>query len=185
MLWEKGKRILVLLVILVMVFNTCVVHAYPMHDFVRVLPAKQEKCYWCWAACSQSVLDYFGRYVSQSDFCRAAKGGVYNSPAIPREILDGLSYYGVSSRIWSYLYFDSIKSEISIQRRPMLIGWLYPYTEIGHLVLANGYAMLPMGEDCVSIMDPETGRFQLMDYNVVRGGYAYDHFWAVTIYDFR
>ncbi len=182
----KAKKILILLVVLVMVFSTCVVHAYPMNDFIRVLPVKQEKSNWCWAACSQSVLDYFGIYVSQSDFCRATFGGVYDIMANPYDVARGLRYYGVDSRvIGSYLNFDSIKAEISIRRRPVIIGMLLWGGNEGHMVLANGYAMLPTGMDCVSIMDPATGRFYLLDYNDVRGGYAYWHYWADTIYDFR
>ena len=119
----KVKKISILLVVLVMVFSTCVVHAYPMNDFIRVLPTKQETDNWCWAACSQSVLDYFGKYVSQSDFCRATFGGVYDTRVKPYDVVRGLRYYGVDSRvIWSYLNFDSIKSEISVRRKPIIVG---------------------------------------------------------------
>ena len=182
----KAKKILILLVVLVMVFSTCVVHAYPMNDFIRVLPALQETNNWCWAACGQSVLDYFGRYVSQSDFCEATLGGVYDETTTPYHMRGGFRRYGVDSRvIRSYLNFDSIKTEISIRRRPILIGLDFSDRRTKHMVLANGYVMRPTGMDYVSIMDPAVGRFYLPSYDFLRGGKWYDHSWTITMCDFR
>ena len=151
----------------------------------RVLPVQQETNVWCWAACGQSVLHYFGRHVSQSDFCRAALGGVYYLTANPYEVAVGFYNCGVDARAASYsLDFDSIKWEIYTRRRPMVLCWIRKYKP-GHMMVIDGYAMLSTGENLVSVMNPELGYSYLTGYDYLRGGYEYDHFWAETVYDFR
>lgn len=137
----------------------------------------QEMDNWCWAGCSEMILDYFGHDVSQEDIATWAVGGrdvanslypfpigpffdngVYMKRGIPM-VLKQFGPVDSSYRPWS-LSLENVKSEID-GNRPFVVAvrWVdsrgrWPKDAGGHVVVCSGYS-----GDLVSLQDPYPSDF--------------------------
>lgn len=60
---------------------------------MSVTVTKQEKSNWCWAACTQAILSYNNKTVSQSDIVTYAKGSDSNVSGNTSNIADALNHF--------------------------------------------------------------------------------------------
>lgn len=175
--------LLLMLAIAVLFLKSNTSYAYPTSYYLNIERVEQERSNWCWVASSVAVLDHYGRYVSQSDFCRTVKGYVTNQTASAFEVSDGLYDYGLnSSVIRSYLDLESIKTQIYYYNRPIIMGWIWN-SGGGHMLVLEGFSTYQ--EERLSYMDPWDGRYHYASYSYIRGGYYSDHSWDETVYRFR
>jgi len=64
----------------------------PTISFYQVALWGQQRCpEWCWAACSQMVLNYYGLYVSQEQIVQRIYGQLVCQPGTDQQILTALS----------------------------------------------------------------------------------------------
>ena len=107
-----------------------------VNDYMEYCHHCQYKENWCWAACVQMVLDYYGLDVTQSRIVKQAYGDVYNLTANKHEIikaLNGWYIYGCHIRA-NYERYKNAKTLIDAIAcgRPLIIGLNERYTSTGH-----------------------------------------------------
>ena len=148
------------------------------------VPQKYQECdQWCWAGCSQAVLEYYGPVVTQTNIAIYGAGGfntwnylagtgteegVYRRGI--REILENFGGF------WSIATIGTVSqvvvsNEMSLLR-PIVINWLWN-SGGGHYLVCRG-----LTEDAMYLMDPWDGPMV--------GSYAWvcndgDHAWAYTL----
>ena len=101
---------------------------------------RQIQSNWCWAACIQMVLNYYGLYVNQVDIVTRIFGSPYaNQPATQEQILAALNGWQLNNRGgYSYVYaeasyttVDDIVNLLS-NKMPLIVGLVMPGNNIGH-----------------------------------------------------
>lgn len=119
---------------------------------------------WCWAACSEMVLSYYGNPTSQCyivdywsgkpfGWCCSGGFGCMGTAPTMGFISSVLLYGGVQSYTYNGpLSFSAIKAEID-HNRPIILG--YQSAQAGHVVVLYGY---DAANGTVNIMDPIYGR---------------------------
>lgn len=122
------------------------------------------KSYWCWAAASQGVLEYYGYYNSQSEIAAYGTNGVdtWNylffsddkHQAVDR-ILAKFSHYYLSPRgIGASLDRYTLIRSINDNRSPVTIAWWLSMYSIGHTVVIKG---VDLDYATFVVMDPTRG----------------------------
>lgn len=97
---------------------------------------RQYKDNWCWAACVQMVLDYYGLSVSQSRIVERAYGDEYNFTANKNDIIRAINGwyvngYTVRARYERYKNAKTLIDAVA-SGRPLIIGLNEQYTSSGH-----------------------------------------------------
>ena len=142
----------------------------------------QEKDQWCWAGCSQAVLEFYGIVKSQTEIAQYGTGGVnvpnylYGGDATHNGVDRILAYFGAisSTAHESSLALATLSGEINANRPPVIRwGW---DSGGGHVVVPYGTA----GSDnsTIYIMDPWYGP-TVNTYNWVCSGSS--HTWTHTL----
>lgn len=98
----------------------------------------QRQANWCWAACSQMVLNYHGLYIQQEQIVKRIYGKLVDLPANEYQIRAALSGWapnvqGGISRIYckSGVFINDIPKYLS-KKWPLIVGLKNPYGGIGH-----------------------------------------------------
>tara|TARA_B110000093_G_scaffold157099_1_gene175192 strand:- start:4072 stop:4698 length:627 start_codon:yes stop_codon:yes gene_type:complete len=99
----------------------------------------QRQANWCWAACSQMVLNYHGLYVSQEQIVTKIYGGLVDRPANESQIRVALSGWApnVQGRI-SNIYCQSGLTSVNeitqalASKWPLIVGLRNPNGGVGH-----------------------------------------------------
>jgi len=111
-------------------------------DVFKYYVAKQEKANWCWAACTQMVLNYQGVQITQEDIVEKAFGALVDKPAgadVIARAANGWNYNGTSLKAWAD--YNISPSTISLHKLidalaykyPVIIGLKMPgQTHVGH-----------------------------------------------------
>jgi len=112
------------------------VSAACVNDYMEYCHHRQYKDNWCWAACVQMVLDYYGLEVSQSRIVERAYGDDYDFTANKNDIIGALNgwYVGGYTVRASYERYKNAKTLIDAiaSGRPLIIGLNEKYTSTGH-----------------------------------------------------
>jgi hypothetical protein len=181
------------LVLILWVFFTAIVpvgYGYGASKILNVPEETQEQDQWCWAACSQALLSFFKKEISQcrvADFARdrqdcCSKPEECNDPnymyGIAGSIEDILNHWCVSSApLESALGFAECKKEIN-NDRPFLIRYEW-WEGGGHFLVVRGYATDSPGY--LHIMDPWPGNGHgIFTYNYVKKKSKH-HTWTHTV----
>lgn len=101
------------------------IFAYSDVGAVSVPAVKQTKSYWCWAACGESILKYYGKSVTQSSFVAYVKNSssAPNQTASDAEVKKGLLHWGVTGTLVdSSISFSTVSSNIR-SGKPIYAGW--------------------------------------------------------------
>lgn len=124
---------------------------------------------WCWAACSQMVLNYHGLYVTQEQLVNKIYGGLVDRPADELQIRRALSGWAPNVKgNFSYIYcqsgFQSVNeiTQALAAKWPLIVGLQTPYGG-GHayVLTAIYYSTDPYNNtlpDKVVLRDPMPGR---------------------------
>lgn len=130
---------------------------------------KQRQSNWCWAACTQMVLNYHGLYVSQEQIVQRVYGNLVDQPANKQQITYALSgwapnYYGRISHVFcesSITNVNEITSNLAY-KWPLIVGLINPNNDIGHAyVLTAIYYSIDMYNNTIPhkvvLRDPMPG----------------------------
>ena len=112
---------------------------------VKVAWLGQSQSEWCWAACAQMVLWYYGsRQVRQCDFadwlfgqracCKHPSSSLCNWPCRIEDVSSIYSRWNLQSSLHKAVSFEILEREIK-DRRPVEVGYLWLGGDSGHLAL--------------------------------------------------
>jgi len=162
-------------------------------DALNVPEITQDTGVWCWAACTQAVLQYYGIQEEQCDVVNVARelagwgsddcciyqygtscyrmNWLYDAPG---SVYDILQQYGVnSSGIASFLTLSQVEHEIS-NGKPFLFRWGGDGYPVGHFLVGRGVCF-----DNLFYLDPLYGYgFSPYDWVV----HNEEHDWTHTLY---
>ncbi|MCI7472143.1 MAG: C39 family peptidase [Clostridiales bacterium] len=155
--------------------------AYEDIGVVDIPKVRQEKSLWCWAACTESILRYYGKGVTQEDVVRYTYDSTINSTAKDEDVQDALSHWGVDGTLTQNSVSSSIVSGEIKGGNPLYAGWSWRNGG-GHALVIDGYDKTS-GTMSVEYMDPGDGAFHASTYTYFKGGSGYDHIWDGTIYN--
>ncbi|MED1803018.1 papain-like cysteine protease family protein [Brevibacillus porteri] len=140
---------------------------------------KQSQTNWCWAATSQSVLDYYNIFSIQDGIVKVVKGKVVNRTATVDEVQEGLREYGLDSSATGSLSFSELKSELNADD-PVLAGIQYKDGG-GHMVVIDGYEEDGRSK-YIEYMDPAKGSHVVKSYSSFKDNSSQE--WFESIYNF-
>jgi hypothetical protein len=159
---------------------------------LNVQQHNQEQDQWCWAACSQAILEYYRTIKTQTQIAQYGTNGVntwnwyYGSSAAdnpnpgdpPRNGINLILLHFAKLATTHYansLAESSVKSQIDA-RRPFVIRWAWD-SGGGHFVVARGLV-----SDNMYLMDPMNGP-TINTYSWVVGGSSPGrmHTWTHTL----
>lgn len=104
-------------------------------NYMEYCHHRQYKYNWCWAACVQMVLDYYGLNISQESIVRRAYGDDYNFTANKDDIVEAVNGWYVGGHIVRARYekYKSAKTMIDAisSGQPLIIG-LNEASSTGH-----------------------------------------------------
>ncbi|PEL95298.1 hypothetical protein CN602_28830 [Bacillus cereus] len=144
----------------------------------------QEKSNWCWAGVSAATLNYFNKAVTQEQFVRYVKNGVYNNPATSIEIQYGLSRCGIRSyRGAGSKSYDWFQSQINNNQPIIVLIMWQGGGNIGHFFVLDGYYKGENGINYITYMDPWYGDHYNYNYNTFENNNTF--WWSETIYDIQ
>lgn len=107
-----------------------------VNDYIECCFHRQYKDNWCWAACVQMVLDYYGLSVTQSKIVERAYGDDFDFTANKNDIINALNGWCVNGVLIraNYERYKSAKILIDAIARgiPLIIGLNEHYTSTGH-----------------------------------------------------
>lgn len=107
-----------------------------VNDYMEYCLHRQYKDNWCWAACVQMVLDYYGLNVSQSKIVERAYGDYSDFTANKEDIIDAIDGWLISGSIVRATYekYKSAKTLIDAMTKgtPLIIGLNERYASVGH-----------------------------------------------------
>ena len=99
----------------------------------------QRQSNWCWAACSQMILNYHGLYVTQEQIVTKIYGGLIDQPANEEQIKRALSGWapnvqGRTSNIYCQSGLTNVNemTQALAYKWPLIVGMKVPESGIGH-----------------------------------------------------
>jgi hypothetical protein len=130
---------------------------------VPLLP--QETSQWCWAACGQMVMKYWGHDVSQCVQATAANNGINccsyalcpntdeSSPCV-NPGWPNYAGYGFSVQTNGVRSFAELQEQYYCKHAPTNFQWVWPGGGSSHLLVGLGYQVDAQGTQWVEIHDP-------------------------------
>lgn len=122
-------------------------------DYFREFVARQCSMNWCWAACTQMVLNYQGVNVTQEEIVERVFGAQVDRPGNVNDIVKGASgWYVKGRRIYAgYDHPLSAQKMINdlVNKYPLIVGLSIPNQEIGHAYVLTGISFLKYGDNIV------------------------------------
>jgi len=105
----------------------------------EIVSGNQRQANWCWAACSQMVLNYHGLYVTQEQIVTRIFGGLVDSPADEYQIQMALSGWATNvqgriSNIYCQNGFTNVNeiTQALSYKWPLIVGLRNPNSSVGH-----------------------------------------------------
>lgn len=107
-----------------------------VNDYIEHCFHRQYKENWCWAACIQMVLDYYGLSVSQTHIVERTYGNDYDFTANKNNIIGALNGWYINGHTVraNYERYKNAKTLIDAiaNGRPLIIGLDEKYTSTAH-----------------------------------------------------
>jgi hypothetical protein len=123
----------------------------------------QVKDQWCWAACGQMCMGYYGvshsqceqvaRYWNTANPCNPSCEPACKLPDHSGEP-EFSKYQFTCDTAYKPLSWDSIRYEIGILQHPLVHGFRYGSDGPGHFIVIYGYMQNPTGMQSLLIYDP-------------------------------
>lgn len=156
---------------------------FPNAKIINVPQIAQEQSNWCWAACLEMVLHYYGeRAVQQcefanelfdrSDCCSEASSPDCNKPCQLEDISNLYQSRNIYSKfVDENVAFSTLQAEIDAGR-PVEIVFYEKRKTRGHLVIVSGWSITEM-EEFVYINDPKdsNGSSRIVAYSELLDAY--------------
>lgn len=120
-------------------------------QFFKDFVASQEEDMWCWAACTQMVLNYQGVNVSQEDVVRRVHGYRVNKPGTAYDIQQAANgwrtgQHTIVARV-DTPYGASATTFINdlVNKYPLVVGLSMPGQNVGHAYVLTGISFRVIG----------------------------------------
>ncbi len=136
----------------------------PAGQSLPVPAVSQRSENWCWAACMQMVINFFGnpadqcdivnRHFGQTTCCQAPNDPACNQSLSPSDVVSAYNSWGRSAQATMYTGFDLLQREIGAGR-PVQVGFVGNQGG-AHAAVARGVGMGPQGP-VVIVNDPFYG----------------------------
>lgn len=155
----------------------------PTAKIIDVPQIAQEQTNWCWAACIEMVLRYYGmsaarqcelanELFSRSDCCSEPSNPECNKPCEIEEISTLYSRRNIQSQfVDKNVSFSTLQSEIDADR-PVEAAFYQRRKEKGHLVIIRGW-YITEAENFVHVNDPKDsdGASRIVAYSELLDAY--------------
>lgn len=119
-------------------------------SYFKAYVARQRSENWCWAACTQMVLNYQGVNVSQEQIVERVFGARVDRPGSAQNIVQGASgWYVDGSSIAAKADYSFIPQKMIddlINKYPLVIGLSMPGQNVGHAYVLTGISFLKQGD---------------------------------------
>ncbi|MBU1700718.1 MAG: C39 family peptidase [Candidatus Eisenbacteria bacterium] len=204
---KDSKRVALLLTLALMVFVFIILApGRGAAKFLSVPVVGQEQTNWCWAACTEAVLDYYAISAEQCDIANAACSDhspswcsscvsdpdyCCNNPGhatccnksncmygAPGCLADLLATWGLGSAGYAgVLSLSTIRNDINVNCRPIIINW-YWTAGGGHYIVGRGVT----SDNMIYYMNPlpvGSGGYHIASYNWVVD--SSDHSWEFSL----
>lgn len=133
--------------------------------YFKAYVASQRSDNWCWAACTQMVLNYQGVNVSQEQIVERVFGSQIDKPGTAQNIIQGASGWYVNGHIIGAKSDNSVSAQKLIDdlvnKYPLVIGLTMPGQRVGHAYVLTGLSFQKQGESIypysVILRDPWPG----------------------------
>lgn len=106
-----------------------------VNNYIEYCHHRQYKENWCWAACVQMVLDYYGLDVYQTSIVKRAYGDEYNVTANKNDIVRAINGWYISGSVVNARYerYKNAKTLIDAisSGQPLIVG-LNEDSSVGH-----------------------------------------------------
>lgn len=111
-------------------------------SYFKSYVARQRSQNWCWAACTQMVLNYQGVNASQEQIVERVFGSLIDRPGSAQNIVQGASGWYVDGRtIEAKADYSSIPQKLIddlVNKYPLVVGLSMPGQNVGHAYVLTG-----------------------------------------------
>lgn len=111
--------------------------------------ARQRSENWCWAACTQMVLNYQGVSVSQEQIVERVFGSRVDRPGTAQNIVQGASGWHIDGHTIRAKADNSFDPQMLINdlvnKYPLIVGLSMPGQDIGHAYVLTGLSFHKQG----------------------------------------
>ena len=154
---------------------------------------KQEQSNWCWAACTEMILRYYGKsgiqqcelaneLFNQSECCLNPASRKCNKPCDIEAVSNLYSRKCIHSEfVDKNVPFSKLQSELDADR-PIEVFLSWKNKKTGHLVIIRGWR-IDDKEEFVHVNDPkdsESGASRIMTYSELLNNYDGEGAWICT-----
>ena len=169
----------------------------PSKKIINVPQIKQEQLNWCWAACAEMVLRYYGDTTTQqcefanelfcqTECCSKPSSCCCNKPCWEEDVSKLYSSNHIYSKfIKKNIPFSKLKSEIDANR-PIEVAYSWrDRGETGHLAIVRGWC-IDGKKEFVYVNDPNDnpGGNRMITYSELLAAYGQGE-WTCTWIDIR
>lgn len=118
--------------------------------YFKTYVARQRSQNWCWAACTQMVLNYQGVNVSQEQIVERVFGSRVDRPGSAQNIVQGASGWYVDGRTIGAKADNSFIPQKMINdlvnKYPLVVGLSIPGQNVGHAYVLTGISFQKQGD---------------------------------------
>lgn len=133
--------------------------------YFKAYVAEQRNNNWCWAACTQMVLNYQGVDVSQEQIVERVFGARVDRPGTAQNIVEGASgWYVDGYTIGAKADYSFIPQKLVddlVNKYPLVVGLSRPGQNVGHAYVLTGLSFQKQGNaiypQSVILRDPWPG----------------------------
>ncbi len=119
-------------------------------SYLKSYVARQRSQNWCWAACTQMVLNYQGVNVSQENIVERVFGFQVDSPGSAKDIVQGASgWYVDGCTIVAKADYSFIPQKLIddlVNKYPLIVGLSMPGQNVGHAYVLTGLSFQKNGD---------------------------------------
>lgn len=118
-------------------------------SYFKAHVARQRSQNWCWAACTQMVLNYQGVNVSQEQIVERVFGSRVDRPGSAQNIVQGASGWYVNGRTIGakadHSFFPQKLIDDLVNKYPLVVGLSMPGQNVGHAYVLTGLSFQKQG----------------------------------------
>lgn len=119
-------------------------------SYFRAYVARQRSENWCWAACTQMVLNYQGVSASQEQIVERVFGAQVDRPGSAQNIVQGASGWYVDGRTIGaradYSFIPQKLIDDLVNKYPLVVGLRMPGQNVGHAYVLTGLSFQKYGD---------------------------------------
>ena len=118
-------------------------------SYFKAYVARQRSDNWCWAACTQMVLNYQGVSVSQEQIVERVFGSRVDRPGSAQNIVQGASGWHVDghtigAKADNYFIPQKLIDDL-VNKYPLVVGLSMPGQNVGHAYVLTGLSFQKQG----------------------------------------